>query len=52
MVAPMALFFMNENKTLMPLAIQLNQEPGPENPVSFRNNDETNIPNLWNIMIL
>ena len=30
----MALFFLNRNKTLMPLAIQLNQKPGPENPVS------------------
>ena len=38
----MALCFTNKSKTLMPLAIQLNQQPGPENPVSFRNNDEFN----------
>ena len=32
----MALFFLNKEKALMPLAIQLNQQPGPENPVSFQ----------------
>ena len=42
MVAPMALFFTKKNKTLMPLAIQPEQQPGPENPVSFCNNDDFN----------
>ena len=35
MVAPIALFYLNRDKTLMPLAIQLNQQPGPNNPVSL-----------------
>ena len=35
MVAPMALFYLNRSETLMPLAIQLNQQPGPNNPVSL-----------------
>ncbi|GFO15926.1 allene oxide synthase-lipoxygenase protein [Plakobranchus ocellatus] len=31
--APIALFFLDKTKLLQPLAIQLFQQPGPENPV-------------------
>ena len=31
--APLALFYVNKLGHLMPIAIQINQEPGPENPI-------------------
>ncbi|XP_046861552.1 allene oxide synthase-lipoxygenase protein-like [Xenia sp. Carnegie-2017] len=31
--APIALFYVNKQGHLMPIAIQINQEPGPENPI-------------------
>ena len=31
--APLALFYVNKVGHLMPIAIQINQEPGPENPI-------------------
>lgn len=33
---PMALFFVNDSKELMPIAIQLFQDPGDANPVSTK----------------
>ncbi|GIY46113.1 allene oxide synthase-lipoxygenase protein [Caerostris darwini] len=41
--APLALFFLNKHKELMPIAIQLFQEKGPDNPV-FLPSDP---PNTW-----
>ncbi|XP_022248316.1 allene oxide synthase-lipoxygenase protein-like [Limulus polyphemus] len=35
LTAPIALFFLNETKELMPIAIQLFQDERPKNPVSF-----------------
>ena len=31
--APLVLFYVNKSGHLMPIAIQINQEPGPENPI-------------------
>ncbi|XP_063971178.1 allene oxide synthase-lipoxygenase protein-like [Lytechinus pictus] len=35
MVAPLALFFVNKDANLMPIAIQLFQDPAPTNPVFY-----------------
>ncbi|XP_052225510.1 allene oxide synthase-lipoxygenase protein-like isoform X7 [Dreissena polymorpha] len=40
---PMALFYVNNNKQLIPVAIQLNQDKGTDNPVFFPNDP----PNVW-----
>eukprot|EP00057_Strongylocentrotus_purpuratus_P032780 XP_788809.2 PREDICTED: arachidonate 5-lipoxygenase [Strongylocentrotus purpuratus] len=39
-VAPIALFFVNNDKYLMPVAIQLNQDPAPNNPVFYPTDPE------------
>ncbi|KAG8197556.1 hypothetical protein JTE90_007292 [Oedothorax gibbosus] len=39
--APLALFFLNKNKELMPIAIQLFQEKGPQNPVFLPSDSPT-----------
>ncbi|XP_030842928.1 arachidonate 5-lipoxygenase [Strongylocentrotus purpuratus] len=38
--APIALFFVNKDKYLMPVAIQLNQDPAPNNPVFYPTDPE------------
>ncbi|KAG1671751.1 Arachidonate 12-lipoxygenase, 12R-type [Nymphon striatum] len=38
--APMSLFYLTDDKTLLPIAIQLKQEPGPENPVFLPSDPE------------
>ena len=43
MVAPMALFFLTSDKQLVPLAIQLQQRLGEQNPVFV----PTDPPNVW-----
>lgn len=45
MVAPMALFFLTAEKQLIPLAIQLQQRIGEQNPVFL----PTDPPNIWYI---
>lgn len=45
MVAPMALFFLTAEKQLVPLAIQLQQRIGEQNPVFL----PTDPPNIWYI---
>nr|KAG5707441.1 hypothetical protein BaRGS_011945 [Batillaria attramentaria] len=37
--APIALFYVNDNKHLMPIAIQLFQQPAADNPVFFPSDD-------------
>nr|KAG5697381.1 hypothetical protein BaRGS_004107 [Batillaria attramentaria] len=39
LTAPIALFYVNDNKQLMPIAIQLFQQPGADNPVFFPSDD-------------
>ncbi|KAK7473586.1 hypothetical protein BaRGS_00035189, partial [Batillaria attramentaria] len=39
LTAPIALFYANDNKQLMPIAIQLFQQPGADNPVFFPSDD-------------
>jgi arachidonate 5-lipoxygenase len=34
-VAPIGLFYLNKKDELMPIAIQLHQEPSPTNPVYY-----------------
>lgn len=41
--SPMALFMLDDKGHLLPVAIQLNQEPGPSNPVFLPTDDE----NVW-----
>nr|XP_054754543.1 allene oxide synthase-lipoxygenase protein-like [Lytechinus pictus] len=38
--APLALFFVNKEKYLMPIAIQINQDPAPDNPVFYPTDPE------------
>ncbi|XP_030853175.1 allene oxide synthase-lipoxygenase protein [Strongylocentrotus purpuratus] len=40
MCAPLCLFFVNKDKYLMPVAIQLNQDPAPDNPVFYPTDPE------------
>ncbi|KAG1656877.1 Allene oxide synthase-lipoxygenase protein [Nymphon striatum] len=45
MWAPMALFYLNKARELLPIAIQLYQEPGNNNPVFLPTDD----PNTWTL---
>ncbi|ESP02741.1 hypothetical protein LOTGIDRAFT_224684 [Lottia gigantea] len=43
--APIALFMIDKNQDLRPIAIQLYQDPDPDNPIFLPSDD----PNLWNL---
>jgi hypothetical protein len=48
--APLALFYVNKLGYLMPIAIQINQKPGPENPIwtpSEPNEHDWMLAKLW-----